>query len=174
MSIATWLDLFAHFLVLSFLSVGGVIATAPDMHRYLVSETGLIGDAQFNAAIAIAQSSPGPNVLFVAVLGWQAAGVAGVAATLLGIMIPSTSIAILVSRWGEARADWLPLRAFKLGMAPITIGLLAATGWILSADAPDWRLWVLTVAAALLVWRTHLPLLVLIGAGGVLGALGWV
>jgi len=169
-----WFELFAHFFVLSFLSVGGVIATTPDMHRYLVTQTGFLSDAQFNASIAIAQSAPGPNMLFVAVMGWQAAGWAGALATLLGILLPSTTIAIVVARWGRARADWLPLRAFRAGLAPITIGLLAATGWILSVDAGNWRLWALTLAAALLVWRTRIHLIWLIGAGGVLGACGWV
>ena len=65
---------FVSMLVLSLLSVGGAITVVPDMHRYLVGQTGLLTDAQFNASIAIAQASPGPNVLFVAVMGWQAAG----------------------------------------------------------------------------------------------------
>lgn len=169
-----WLELFAHFLVLSLLSVGGVISTTPDMHRYLVSETGLLGDAQFNASIAIAQSAPGPNMLFVAIMGWQAAGWAGALATLLGILLPSTTIAILAARWGRARADWLPLRAFRAGLTPITIGLLAATGWILSTDAGNWKLWALTLISALLVWRTRVHLIWLILAGAVLGAFGWV
>ena len=34
------LQLFGHFMLLSMLAVGGAIATAPDMHRYLVSEQG--------------------------------------------------------------------------------------------------------------------------------------
>ena len=31
-----WLDLLGYFLTLSLMTVGGAIATAPDMHRYLV------------------------------------------------------------------------------------------------------------------------------------------
>ena len=44
------------------------------MHRYLVSDMGWLTDAQFTASIAIAQASPGPNLLFVTVMGWQIAG----------------------------------------------------------------------------------------------------
>ena len=160
--------------MLSFLSFGGAMSVAPDIHRYLVDQTGLLSDVQFNASIAIAQASPGPNVLFVVVMGWQAAGWAGATATLLGIMLPSTLLAVGVARWGHARADWLPLRAFRAGMAPLTIGLLGATGWILSSDAPGWRPAAVTMLAAVLVWRTRIHLLWLIAAGGLLGAVGWV
>ena len=54
MSPADLLSLFRHFLLLSLLSIGGAITTAPDMHRYLVTERGWISDGQFTASIALA------------------------------------------------------------------------------------------------------------------------
>jgi len=57
-------------------------------------------------------------VLFVAVMGYQAAGLAGAAATLIGIMLPSSMLAFAASRWSSARQDWRAVRAFKAGMAP--------------------------------------------------------
>jgi chromate transporter len=166
--------LFGHFLLLSLLSIGGAITVAPDMHRVMVDQMRLLSDAQFNASIAIAQAAPGPNVLFVAVMGYQAAGLTGAAATLFGIMLPSTTLALTAARWGHARREWRAVQAFKAGMAPIVIGLLVATGWILSAQTPGWHHVLLTIAAALMVWRTRVHLLVLVGAGAVCGALGWI
>lgn len=174
MPLADWLALFGHFLLLSLLSIGGAITVAPDMHRVMVSQMGLISDPQFSASIAIAQASPGPNVLFVAVMGYQAAGLPGAAVTLIGIMLPSTTLALAAARWGHARRDWRTVQAFKAGMAPIVIGLLFATGWILTTEMPGWRHALLTVATALLVWRTRAHLLLLIAAGALLGAMGWV
>jgi len=168
------LALFTHFLLLSLLAIGGAITVVPDMHRVLVEQMGLLTDAQFNSSIAIAQASPGPNVLFVAVMGYQGAGLAGAAATLTGIMLPSTTLAFAAARWGHARRHWRGVQAFKAGMAPIVIALMFATGWILSSGTPGWRHVLLTVAAAVLVWRTRVHLLFLIGLGAVLGALGWV
>ena len=173
LGVAQWFELFAHFLVLSLLAIGGGIVVAPDMHRLLVTQMGLLTDAQFSASIAIAQAAPGPNVLFVAVMGSQAAGLLGAAATLGGIMLPSTILALLASRWGRARAEWRAVQAFKAGMAPITIGLLLATGWILSVESPSTVRVALSVGAAVLVWRTKIHLLWLIAAGGVVGAFGW-
>lgn len=168
------LSLFGHFLLLSLLSIGGAITVAPDMHRWMVAEQQLLSDAQFTSSIAIAQAAPGPNVLFVAVLGYQAAGLVGAAVTLVGILLPSATLALLASRWGHARQDWRAVRAFKLGMAPVTLALVAATGWLLTAPLAEWRALLVTAAAALLVWRTRLHLLWLIAAGAALGMVGFV
>jgi len=167
-----WLALVGHFLLLSLLAIGGAITVIPDMHRVMVEQMGLLTDAQFNASIAIAQASPGPNVLFVAVMGYQAAGLLGAGATLAGIMLPSTTLALAVARWGHARREWRGVQAFKAGMAPIVIALMFSTGWILAVSTPGWRHVMVTAAAALLVWRTRVHLLVLILIGAVLGATG--
>ena len=66
-----WWSLVVHFASLSLLAVGGAITTAPDMHRYLVGQQGWLSDAQFTSSIALSQAAPGPNVLFVALLGWN-------------------------------------------------------------------------------------------------------
>jgi len=108
------------------------------------------------------------------VMGYQAAGLPGAAAMLAGIMLPSTTLALAAARWSHARRDWRAVRAFKAGMAPIVIALMFATGWILSAETPGWRHMLLTVVAAVLVWRTRLHLLVMITVGAIVGALGWV
>ena len=169
------IQLFGHFLLLSLLAVGGAITVAPDMHRVLVNDMGLLSDVQFNASIAIAQASPGPNVLFVAVMGYQAAGLMGAAATMFGIMLPSTTLALAAARWGHARQHWPQVRAFKAGMAPIVIGLLFATSWILSAQTPGWGGHiVVTLVAALLVWRTRLHLLLVALGGAFIGGMGWI
>lgn len=68
---ADWLALLVHFLSLSLLAIGGAITTAPEMHSYLVNEKSWLTDSQFTSSIALAQAAPGPNVLFIALLGWN-------------------------------------------------------------------------------------------------------
>lgn len=179
-----WLALFLHYLSLSLLSIGGAITTAPDMHRFLVDQQGWLTEAQFSASIAIAQAAPGPNVLFVALLGWNVGlnvggtltGLMGVLVALSGILIPSTTLTYLATRWGHRNRDLRPVRAFKQGMAPIVVALLIATGWILatanSGTLQDWPLWLAAVMTALVVWRTKLHMLWLLGAGALLGWFG--
>jgi chromate transporter len=181
-----WLHLFLYYLSISLLAVGGAIATAPDMHRFLVDHNAWLTDMQFSASIAIAQAAPGPNVLFIALLGWHVGlnaggwgyGLLGAALCMLGIMLPSATLTWLATRWAHRNRQRRAVRAFKQGMAPLVIGLLMATTWVLASahDSPatDWRLWLLTAATAVLVWRTRLHLLWLLGAGALAGAMGWV
>ena len=63
-----WLTLFLNYMMLSLISIGGVITTVPEMYRFLVDQKHWLMDAQFNGSIALAQAAPGPNVLFVALL----------------------------------------------------------------------------------------------------------
>ena len=181
-----WLALFLHYLSLSLLSIGGAITTAPDMHRFLVDQQHWLTDAQFNASIAIAQAAPGPNVLFVALLGWNVgmnagglpAGLLGVFLAMLGILIPSTTLTYVAAQWGHRNRELRAVRAFKQGMAPIVVALLIATSWILAgangSSLKDWPAWLLTAATAVVVWRTKIHLLWLLGAGALLGWFGFI
>lgn len=187
-----WLNLFLYYLMLSLLSVGGAIATAPDMHRYLVDQHGWITNTQFNNSIAIAQSAPGPNVLFVALLGWNVGmnaapagshlgwmlGALGVLVCMLGVLIPSSTLTFVATRWAQQHRERRPVRAFKQGMAPLVVGLLCSTGWVLAGANGDvraaWPLWCLTAITAVLVWRTRIHLLWLLAIGAALGAFGLV
>lgn len=171
---ADWLALFGHFLLLSLLAVGGAMTVAPDLNRVLIGKMQLIDESQFSSSIAIAQASPGPNVLFVAVLGYQAAGLAGALTTLTAMMLPSSLLALAAGRWGHARRELIGVRAFKAGMAPVVIALLLATAWLMATQTPGYAHLVVTVAAALFAWLTRVHLLVLIGAGATIGALGWL
>ena len=165
--------LFGHFFLLSFLAVGGAITTTPEMHRYLVIEHHWLGDAQFTASVALAQAAPGPNVLFVAVMGWNVAGPLGALATMSGILIPSTALSLWASRWGESRRETRGVCAFTNGLAPLTIGLLLATGWVLAGPASGHPgAMVLVVATVALMVRTKVSPMWAVGAGALAGALG--
>lgn len=173
------LALFLHFLSLSLLSIGGAITTAPEMHRYLVGQQHWLSDTDFTGSIALAQAAPGPNILFVAVLGWNVAGPAGAAAAMAGIMLPSTTLVLAATRWAREHQQARGIRAFTQGMAPLTLGLIVATGWLLAAPyvaAPEHRLATLLLIAVTLALtlRTKLGLVWMVLAGGVVGALGWV
>ena len=188
------LDLLGCFVTLSLLSVGGAITTVPEMHRYLVAQNPWLTDSQFSASIALAQAAPGPNVLFVAVLGWNvgmasgggpangplpwALASAAMAVSMVGIIIPSTTLTFFAARWGQRNREREEVRAFKQSMAPVVIALLVSTGWLLTASHGNPQqaslLWLLTVASALLVWKTRIHLLWLIGAGALAGVLGLV
>lgn len=181
-----WLNLFGQYMLLSLLSIGGAISTTSEMHRFLVDEHHWLTPSQFNASIAIAQAAPGPNVLFVALMGWNvgmnAGGLStallGLLITMVGILLPSTTLTYLAAQWGYRNRELRAVRAFKSGMAPIVIALLLATSWTLasanSAGNDQWKLWMVSVVSALIIWKTKLHLLALLAAGGLLGWFGFI
>ena len=172
---ADWFGLVLHFATLSLLAIGGAIATVPDMHRVVVAEKGWLTDAEFSSSIALGQAAPGPNLLFVAVIGFQLGGLTGVAATMLGTLLPSSLLALWVSRWSERNREAQLPGALKAALAPVSLGLLAATGWILLAPvALRWGALALVAATLWLMLRTRLSPMWAIGSGAVLGVLGWV
>lgn len=177
-----WWELFSHFMQLSLMAIGGAITTTPDIHRYLVTEHSWLTDAQFNSAIAIAQAAPGPNVLFIALMGWNVGlvsqgwmgALAAMAASFFGILLPSSILTLGITRWMRTNHERLGVQAFKAGLVPVTLALLVSTAYVLTtanAKAADWPFWLLTAAAALVVWRTKIHLLWLLGVGALVGAL---
>ena len=176
---ADLLGLFSHFLMLSLLAIGGAITTVADMHRYIVVEQHWLSDAQFTASIAIAQAAPGPNVLFVAVLGWNVAGGWGALATMAGNLLPSTALTLWATRWGMKRRETRGVRAFTAGLMPLSLGLLSATGWILaepyvSNPAHRWGAVALIMVSVAVMLRTRLSPIWLVALGALAGGLGWV
>ena len=189
-----WLALLTHFMSLSLLAIGGAITTAPEMHRYLVDEQHWLTDGQFSSSIALAQTAPGPNVLFIALLGWNvgvnaggglsagptawALAALGMMIAMAGILVPSTTLTFAAARWAHRNKELRVVRAFKQGMAPIVIALLIATGLILALSQgrslEHWPSWLLTAFSALVVWQTRLHLLWLLGLGGLLGWMNWI
>ena len=71
------------------------------------------------------------------------------------------------------------MRAFATGMAPLTLGLLLATGWVLAEPfvrAPEHRIGALAVIAVTIVTmlKTRLSPIWLVALGAVVGALGGI
>ena len=183
-----------HFCSISLLAVGGAISALPEIHRFLVDEHQFLSDTQFVNSVALGQIAPGPNVMFVALMGWnlglQAAGgpaagfwawaqaLAMAVGCLSCTLLPSSILTFNITQWLHRERERLGVRAFKSGMAPIVIGLMTSTGWLMQSrhhDFPsDVGLWVLMGASVLVVLKTKVHLLWLLATGALLGLLGWV
>ncbi len=155
-----------HFLLLSILAIGGVNAVTPEIHRQVVEVSGWMSDREFAELFAVAQATPGPNMLIATLVGWRVAGLMGAAVATLAMVGPSSVIVYSVTRvWDRFRDR--PWRAIvAAGMAPVVVGLIGSSGYLLAKGAAaDWRGVALTAASAILLWRTRLnPLWMLAGA----------
>ncbi|MFM9880818.1 MAG: chromate transporter [Burkholderiaceae bacterium] len=195
MSEAQWhglLALFSQFASLSLLAIGGAISVIPDLHRYLVDETALMSTPQFNASIALAQAAPGPNVLFVALMGCYSgltiygvpgqlslahgsAALWGTFAAMLGFFLPGTVLTLSTTGWLHRHRQHPAVRAFKAGLAPVAVALTLSTAWLLLTPELkswlDWPMALLALVALLLVLTTRTHLLLVMGLGALAGAL---
>lgn len=175
MSAGELFALFLHFLSLSVFATGGAIALASDMHRYVVDRHGYITHTQFVDSIALAQAAPGPNILFVTVMGWQIAQLPGALATTLGLALPALVFPVVVSRASRLPQFERLLQALKRGLGPVALGLMAATVYLLLRGLPGgWQAAGIAAVTLVLVTATRVPPVVPILAAGALGAaLGW-
>ncbi|HEV2366225.1 MAG TPA: chromate transporter [Caulobacteraceae bacterium] len=161
------------FAILSLLAFGGVNAVVPEIHRQAVDVRHWMDGREFAALFAIAQAVPGPNFLIATLVGQKVAGPAGALIATAALCAPSCVLTYWVAKaWDRYRAA--PLRiALGAGLAPVAVGLVFSSAWLLSraADA-DWRLAAITLASAAAAGATRLHPLWLLGAAALLGAVG--
>jgi chromate transporter len=167
--------LFLHFLLLWFLAIGGPSTIFPDVHRYLVDVNQLMTNAEFVELYTLAQVAPGPNAMYVTLIGWHLAGWRGVAATTIPLLVPATTLTLLVGYLNERYPNARVARAIRRGLMPITIGLVLASATILiRAVNHNWRGYVITAITVAVVLRKPWNPLWLFGAGALAGLVGFV
>jgi len=164
-----------YFALLSLFAVGGANAAIPEMHRVAVDVMHWMSDKQFADSFAIAQMSPGPNVIIVTLIGYHVAGLAGAAVATVAMCGPTCAAAFIVSRlWDRFKqAHWRI--AVQGGLVPVSLGMIAASAFVLARSADHSVLAAaITVATAVIGFATRLNPLWLFAAGGLLGLSGWL
>jgi chromate transporter len=167
------IPLFGYFALLSLFAVGGANAAIPEMHRIAVEVMQWMSDRQFADSFAIAQVSPGPNVIIVTLIGYHVAGLAGAAVATAAMCGPTCILAFLVARtWDRFKgARWRI--AIQSGLVPVSLGLIAASAFVLARSA-DHNIYaaILTAATAVVSFATRINPLWLFAAGGLFGLIG--
>ena len=165
--------LFLRFSLFSLMAVGGATALIPEMHRQVVDLNGWMNNADFAALFAIAQAAPGPNVIFVSLIGWKLAGIPGALVCTLGMCTPSALLAFGVGRlWDRFRpSPWR--QAIERGLAPITIGQVLGSGCLLvQATGIRWPLLAVAALSAVLSFRSRANPLWWLAGAALLGGVG--
>ncbi len=173
------------WLVLGVQSFGGGTATQYLIYRTFVERHKWISTEEFTRYWAICPLTPGINLLALTVLiGWRLAGAAGVALSLLGLLLPSVAITVgMTALYALIRE--LPLVQTALrGVIPATAGLGLLMAWRLAAplivaSQREGRssllvsLGLLLGSGALAALHNPPVILVLCGAGVVAAAASW-
>jgi len=159
------------FIQCSLVAFGGGNSALPEMHRQVVDVQHWMSSADFAALYALAQAAPGPNLMVAPLIGWQVAGLAGMLVTTAAIFGPSSLLTILALHLWRRFKDQ-PWRAVvQAGLAPVSIGLVAASATIIvRAVDHEWIFVAITAvsAGALLRFRIHPLWILAMGA-----AVGW-
>ena len=161
------------FATMSLFAVGGANSAIPEMHRVAVDVHHWLTDKQFADVFAIAQLSPGPNVLIVTLIGYAVAGVSGALVATLAMCVPTAVLAFYVSLFLRQRSHSRWPAIIQASLVPLSIGLMGASGLILALTSDrTWAAALVTAGAAILASTTRLNPLWLLLAGGVLGFAG--
>jgi chromate transporter len=113
--------------------------------------------------------------MYITLIGWQLAGWAGAAATTIPLLVPASTLTLLVGHLNERYPNAPIGRAIRRGLTPITIGLMFASATILMrAVNHDWRGYLITLLTVAVVLRKSLNPLWLLAAGALAGMAGLV
>lgn len=164
--IATLLQLFWLFAVLSMVALGGGAGVIPDIQRAAVETYHWLTAKEFLDLFAISRTAPGPGSMIAVLVGQKAAGVAGGVVAFVGMFGPSTLIVHFLARFWN-RAARKPWRAVvERALAPIGIGMTFATGLSLARGTEHQVLsYAITAASTLTFAFTSIHPLVLLAIG---------
>jgi chromate transporter len=163
------------FALLSMFAIGGANSAIPEMHRLAVDVHHWMNDREFTDMFALAQVTPGPNVIIVTLIGYHVAGILGAAVATLAMCGPTCTFAFFAGRALERFRGTAGHAALAGGIVPVVLGLTAASATVIASSADfNWVAAGLTAAAALICYFVPLHPLWLFGAAALLGLMGVV
>jgi chromate transporter len=167
--------LIAHLTLLSLISFGGTPSVLPDVRDFAVGH-GWISGQDFANCFAIVQAVPGPNmILLMSLVAWKVGGVPTAIAGALATFVPSCGLAFVATTFWDRFHDAAWQQRARRGLAPVTIGLVIAGGYVMARTGDvGWASVGLTIAAAIVVTCTRFNPLWVVAAGGALGAAGMI
>jgi chromate transporter len=168
------LALTVHLAWVSSISFGGFPTVLPDVRNFVVGTNRWMTNQEFANLFAMAQSIPGPNmILMMSFVGWKVWGFPGVLASAFATLGPPCAMYFAGYRlWDRFRAaPWQ--QVVRVGMAPVIVGLVTASGTVMAHTADNsWQAVALTIATAAITLATRLNPMWMLLAGGILGGVG--
>jgi chromate transporter len=167
---STLLVLAVHFAALSLFAIGGANAAIPEMHRVAVELQHWMTDAQFAEMYALAQITPGPNVIVTTLIGYHVAGLPGALTATAAMVGPTCVFAFWISRiWDRFKnAPWRA--AVQSGLVPVSLGLLAASALLIARGAGGtWVSLAIMAATAVMAYFSRISPLWAFAVAGLIG-----
>jgi chromate transporter len=171
----TLTTLAGYFALMSLLAIGGANSAVPEMQRVAVEVERWMTDRQFADIFAIAQVTPGPNVIIVTLIGYHVAGLLGALVATLAMCGPTCVFAFYIGHAWERFKDAPWRAAIQAGLLPISIGLIAASAFVVTwVAAHNFVAAAVTLIAAIVTYTTRLNPLWIFAAAALLGLAGLI
>jgi chromate transporter len=164
-----------YFALMSLFAVGGANAALPEMHRLAVEVMHWMSERQFADMFAIAQVTPGPNVIIVTLIGYHVAGLAGALVATAAMCGPTCLFAFFVGRAWDRFKDAPWRMTIQAALVPISIGLIGASAAVIAEAAAQSYMAVAVMAAtALATFTVRMNPLWMFGVAALIGLMGWI
>jgi chromate transporter len=166
-------ELAGHFALMSLFAMGGANAALPEMYRLAVESRQWMTDREFADIFAIAQTTPGPNVIVVTLIGYHVAGILGAFVATVSMCGPTCILAYFIGKlWDKFKyARWRTI--VQAAMLPLSLGLIAASALVIAqVVASSWTAAGLTAGTALLTYLLQVNPIWIFLAAALLGLVG--
>jgi chromate transporter len=169
------LGLFIKLSLFSLIAFGGVNALLPTLYEISVNQEKWIDPETFIHYFAIAQAAPGPNLLTVTLIGWNAFGLAGALLATLAVCWPSCILIFYLQRYLAKLKHLQWKKTIEYSASALAVGLVLASAWQIAIRINgSWVAYALTLFSILFVMVSKRHPLYLIGLGALLGFFGFI
>ncbi len=160
-------DLAGVFGYISLLTVGGGMAAFPELKNLTVDTYHWVTFSELMHYYSLGQLAPGPNMMMVASIGAQVAGLPGAAVVLVAFILPTGLFTFGIGRLWNHLDKWPWRASVQRGLGAVAVGLVAAGAIVLARGAlNDWLTVVLAIAVFALLMRTKInPAIPIVGSG---------
>jgi chromate transporter len=169
------LTLAGFFALMSLFAIGGANSAVPEIHRFAVNVQNWLSDRQFSESFALAQLTPGPNVILVTLIGYHVAGILGAVVATFAMCGPTSVLAFLVGGASDRFRGSRWHIALSRGLIPVTLGLTASSAVVIATVSDfNWIAIAITAATALTAYFARVHPLWAFAAAALLGLIGLV
>jgi len=161
------LRLFLIFAKIGAFTLGGGYAMLAVIEHEVVDKYNWVKREEFLDLVVLAQTAPGILAVNISILtGNKVAGKRGALVAALGAVLPSFIMILLIAMFFSQFQENIYVRKAFRAIRPAVIALIAVPVFSMAKTAKlDWKLGLIPVAVALLIWQVHLsPIYIIIVA----------